>query len=108
MILKNLFSEEQDFTVIGTAKNGKEAIRLTEILKPDIITMDIQMPVMDGIESIRTIMSQHPTPIVVISSHLNNVALKATFQAFEAGAISVLENRLTYIHRHSRMRSVKL
>jgi two-component system chemotaxis response regulator CheB len=91
MILKELFSKEKDFRVIGIAKNGKEAIRLAEFLKPNLITMDIQMPIMDGIEAIRMIMSHHPIPIVVISSKLNDASLKATFQAFEAGALSVLE-----------------
>src|SRR5947208_1261694 len=89
-ILKNLFESQEDFHVIGCAKNGKEAIYLTELLQPDLITMDIQMPLMDGVEAIRFIMSKYPTPIVVISSKLNDVALNTTFRALEAGALSVL------------------
>lgn len=90
-ILKSLFSAEEDFEVIACAKNGKEAVELVGVLKPDLITMDIEMPVMDGFEAIRMIMTQHPTPIVVISSKLNDESLSATFQAMEAGALSVLE-----------------
>lgn len=90
-IIQNLVSSEKDFIIVGTAKNGKEAIRLTKLLKPDLITMDIQMPEMNGIEATKFIMSQYPTPIVIISSNLNNKNSNMTFEAFDAGAISVLE-----------------
>lgn len=90
-ILKTLFNSEPDFEVIACAKNGKEAVELTQLLKPDLITMDIQMPVMDGIEAIRMIMTQYPVPIIVISSKLNDESLNAAFQAMEAGALSVLD-----------------
>jgi two-component system chemotaxis response regulator CheB len=90
-LLKNIFLQEPDFNVIGCAKNGKEAIQLTEYLKPDIITMDIQMPVLDGLNATKIIMSKYPTPIVVISSTLKNTQLNMSFQALEAGALSVIE-----------------
>lgn len=90
-LLKSLFESEKDFVVVGCAKNGKEAVELNETLKPDIITMDIHMPVMNGFEATRLIMSQQPTPIIVISSRLHDESLRASFQALEAGAVSVLE-----------------
>lgn len=90
-ILKQIFGSEPDIEVIGCAKNGKEAVQLTKDLKPDLITMDIHMPVMDGLEATRIIMTQCPTPIVVISSNLQNQELRATYKALEAGALSVLE-----------------
>jgi len=80
----------KDMQVIGRAKNGKEAIELTEKLKPNVITMDIQMPIMDGYEAIKHIMANTPVPIVVISSIINDENLNATFQALDAGAVTVL------------------
>lgn len=91
LLLKEIFEEDPAIKVIGVAKNGKEAIELTEKLKPDLITMDICMPVMDGIDAIKFIMASHPAPIVVISSKLNDKELNATFKALEAGALSVLD-----------------
>jgi len=90
-LLKSLIDAEENFEVIACAKNGKEAVELNALLKPDLITMDIQMPIMNGYEAIKIIMRQHPTPIVVISSKVNDDLLNTTFMALEAGAISVLE-----------------
>ncbi len=94
IILKHIFSSAKDIQVVGTAKNGKEAIQLAEQLKPDLITMDILMPVMDGYEAIRHIMRSNPTPIVVISSKLNKNTMMATYEALDAGALSVMEKPL--------------
>jgi two-component system chemotaxis response regulator CheB len=91
LLLKSLFEAEKDMRVIGHAKNGEEAIALTAKLKPDIITMDILMPIKNGLEATRLIMSSIPTPIVVISSTANDIVLNTTFLALEAGALSVLE-----------------
>lgn len=90
-LLKSLFSTEKDFEIVGCAKNGKEAVNLAALLKPDLITMDILMPVMDGLEATRAIMAQYPVPIVVISSRLYDETLNITFKALEAGALFVLE-----------------
>src|SRR5688572_14230492 len=91
LLLKSILSAEKDFEIVGWAKNGKEAINLVNLLKPDLITMDIFMPVMDGFETTRAIMASHPIPIVVVSSRLYDESLDTTFKALEAGAISVLE-----------------
>ncbi len=91
LILKKIIDSQPDMRIIGCAKNGKEAVDLVAYLKPTIVTMDIHMPVMDGIEAIRQIMSQHPTPIVVISSKLNDDVMKTSFNALDAGALSVLD-----------------
>lgn len=90
-ILKSIFTKETDFEIIGYAKNGREAINIVPLLKPDIITMDINMPIMDGFAATRYIMSHNPTPIVIISSKINDESLEHTFQALEAGAVGVLE-----------------
>jgi len=90
-ILKSMFNKEKDMEVIACAKNGKEAIEMSLKCKPDLIAMDICMPVLGGIEAIRVILSKQPIPIVVISSNLDDTTLNTTYEALEAGALSVLE-----------------
>lgn len=90
-LLKHIFSESSDIEIVGTAKNGKEAIELAATLEPDLITMDILMPVMDGYEAIRHIMRHNPVPIVVISSKFNKNSISGSYEALDAGALSVLE-----------------
>jgi two-component system chemotaxis response regulator CheB len=89
-LLKGILDTEPDMTVIGHARNGQEAVKMCAELKPDLITMDVEMPILDGIDATRLIMSQTPIPVVIISSTINNKSLNATFKALEAGAVSVL------------------
>lgn len=91
MLLKAIFEQEADFQVIGHARNGREAVELAARLQPDLITMDIRMPVMDGFEATREIMSTHPVPIVVVSSSVDDEELRITFRAVEEGALAVIE-----------------
>jgi two-component system chemotaxis response regulator CheB len=77
----------------GTAANGQEAIERTVELKPDVITMDVEMPVLDGISAVRRIMARQPTPILMFSS-LTHEAAQATLDALEAGALDFLPKRL--------------
>ena len=72
--------------VVGQAKDGREAVRLAETLKPDVITMDINMPVMDGLQATAEIMSSNPRPIVIVSSESRQGAA-STLRALELGAI---------------------
>lgn len=89
-ILKHIFENEPGFTVVGCARDGSEAVAMAEKLKPDVITMDIKMPKMDGYEATAAIMSKSPIPIVVISSMVTDSESEATFRSLEAGALTVL------------------
>lgn len=90
MLLKHIFETQEDMTVVGCAHNSIEALQLIEKLKPDLITMDIEMPHMNGYETTKLIMTKFPTPVVIISSNVTDHEVDATFKALEAGAFSVL------------------
>jgi two-component system chemotaxis response regulator CheB len=85
-LLTDLFAAEPDFTVIDTARNGKDALDKARHLKPDVITMDVEMPIMDGITALEVIMREFPTPVVMVSS-LTQAGADATIKALELGAI---------------------
>ncbi len=78
--------------VVGTAANGKQAIEQVAALKPDVVTMDIEMPVMDGITAVRHIMASTPLPILMFSS-LTLDGAQATLDALDAGAVDFLPKR---------------
>jgi len=86
-----------DFKVVGIAKNGKEAIRMTALTEPDVVTMDVEMPVMDGITAVKQIMAEMPTPILMFSAS-TQIGAKSTLEALEAGAIDFLPKNLDEIN----------
>ena len=90
--VKEILEEDPMITVVGDAANGQEAIDKAAELKPDVITMDIEMPVMDGIKATQKIMASNPTPIVMFSS-LTTDGAKATLDALDAGALDFLPKR---------------
>lgn len=91
--LTDIFKADPQLEVVGTAGNGQEAIDRTAELKPDVITMDIEMPVMDGITAVRRIMASRPTPILMFSS-LTHEGAQATLDALDAGAADFLPKTL--------------
>lgn len=85
-----ILGSDPDIRVVGTASNGEEAIEAVKHYRPDLITMDIHMPKMDGIAATRRIMETTPTPIVVVSGSTDLQENTKTFRAMEAGALAVL------------------
>lgn len=75
--LKNIIETDGSIEVIGMASNGKEGVEKAVALKPDVVTMDLKMPLMDGLEAIEKIMEEQPVPIIVVSTIDTNVIIKA-------------------------------
>src|SRR5277367_239034 len=85
-VLETIFNADEHLQVVGHAKDGREAVSLAESLKPDVITMDINMPHVDGLQATAQIMTTNPRPIVVVSSESREGAA-STLRALELGAI---------------------
>ncbi|WP_108124451.1 protein-glutamate methylesterase/protein-glutamine glutaminase [Saccharospirillum mangrovi] len=87
--IRGLIDAHPELKVIGEASNGREAIDLAVRLKPNVITMDYEMPMMDGISAVREIMNRQPTPILMFSS-LTQSGARVTLDALDAGAVDYL------------------
>ena len=94
-----ILSSDPNIKVVGTATNGKEAIDLALSLKPDVITMDYEMPMMDGITAVRHIMQRSPTPVLMFSS-LTHEGARVTLDALDAGAVDFLPKNFEDISRN--------
>ncbi|EEW11274.1 protein-glutamate methylesterase/protein-glutamine glutaminase [Vibrio mimicus] len=97
--VSEIINSESRLEVIDVAVNGKEAVEKAARLKPDVITMDIEMPVMDGISAVREIMANNPVPILMFSS-LTHDGAKATLDALDAGALDFLPKKFEDIARN--------
>lgn len=98
--ITDLLSGDSRIEVVGSAQNGKEAVEQAKKLKPDLITMDVEMPQMNGIEAVRVIMRECPTNILMLSS-LTHEGAQVTLQALEAGALDYLSKDMRAWMEHS-------
>ena len=90
MVVRSVLESDPELRVVGEACNGKDAFDKCKALDPDIVTMDIRMPKMNGIDAINLIMAKSPRPIVVLTSTKSDMELGITFKAVEAGALMVI------------------
>lgn len=89
--LCEILSADPAFEVVGEAEDGKQAIELCHLLRPDIVTLDMMLPVMSGLAATEYIMAYCATPILVVSSSTNRGELFKTYEALSAGAVEVME-----------------
>jgi two-component system chemotaxis response regulator CheB len=91
--IQDILNRSGELELAGTATNGQEALQMVQRLQPDVVTMDVEMPVMDGITAVRRIMALRPTPILMFSS-LTHEGARATLDALDAGAVDFLPKQL--------------
>jgi two-component system, chemotaxis family, protein-glutamate methylesterase/glutaminase len=92
--LIEILSSDPDFAVVGEAEDGKTAIALCQTLRPDVMTLDMMLPVMTGLAVTEYVMAHFPTPILIVSASTNRGELFRTYEALAAGALDVLEKPL--------------
>jgi two-component system chemotaxis response regulator CheB len=85
-VIADIVNHEPDMEVIGSCRNGQESLEMIKKLNPDVITMDVEMPVMDGIQALGAIMKEHPLPVIMLSS-LTQTGADATMKALHLGAV---------------------
>lgn len=92
-VLTDILNSDPHIMVTGVAYNGKEAVEMASCLKPDIITMDIHMPVMDGLEATKQIMARNPVPILIICASALEPETDMAFKAISYGALDVIDKK---------------
>lgn len=91
-----MIEDDPDIEVVGTARDGIDAIEKVRSLDPDLVTLDVEMPRMDGITALKKIMSEHPLPVLMVSS-LTVEGARATIDALSAGAVDFIPKQLSYV-----------
>ena len=91
-----MLQSDPGITVVGTARNGQEGFDLAKSLRPDIITLDVEMPVMDGLTALKKIMTECPTSVIMVSS-ITTEGAQATLKALELGAVDFIPKELSYV-----------
>ncbi len=89
-LLNSLLNNDPRFEITGIAVNGKQAIEMVEKDRPDVVSMDLFMPVMDGVQATTIIMQHFPVPIVIVSSFYNPSEIQMSFRILQAGALAIL------------------
>ena len=112
MAIRSILSKDPGIEIVGTAVDGMEGVEKAAALKPDLITMDVEMPRMDGISALKQIMARTPTRVIMVST-LTNEGARSTFEALDAGAIDYIPKNVTdsseaqNIFREELLRKVK-
>ncbi|HVE84285.1 MAG TPA: chemotaxis-specific protein-glutamate methyltransferase CheB [Myxococcales bacterium] len=88
-LICDALARDPDMEVVGMAADGREAVALSTKLHPNVITMDVDMPVMDGLAAVETIMAENPTPILVLTADPRHQAPELTCKALEVGALAL-------------------
>ena len=101
-----MLESDPEISIIGTARNGKEGFELALKLHPDLITLDIEMPVMDGLTALKKIMSDCPTSVIMVSS-LTSEGADSTIKAMELGAVDFIPKELSFISMNITRNSLK-
>ncbi|AEH60443.1 response regulator receiver modulated CheB methylesterase [Methanosalsum zhilinae DSM 4017] len=89
-VISDILNKDPEINVVATARNGRDAIEKIEKLRPDVVTLDVEMPVLNGLDALGYIMSECPTPVVMLSS-VDERAAEITLTAFEYGAIDFIQ-----------------
>lgn len=97
-LLNNILSADNRFEVVAQAINGEQAVKYAKLFNPDVISMDMIMPVMDGLEATYEIMRNHPVPIVIVSSIYQENEVNMAIQELNAGAVAILPKPLSPSH----------
>ncbi|HEY1013157.1 MAG TPA: chemotaxis-specific protein-glutamate methyltransferase CheB [Herpetosiphonaceae bacterium] len=100
-IIRTVLTSDPLIQVVGEARNGLEAVELVAKLRPDIVTMDVRMPVLDGLGATEEIMAYHPTPILVLTGSIDRHDSGFTFQMLSAGALEVIEKPRDFVGSQS-------
>ncbi len=93
--ISRMIESDPQLKVVGTAQNGVEALELTTSLRPDVITLDIEMPRLDGLGVLRRIMEEDPRPVIIVSS-LSQEGAQVTLEALDLGAFDCIPKQLSY------------
>ena len=89
MTIQKILSQDPNIKVLGTARDGLEGIEKLQALRPKVVTMDVEMPVMDGLQALGEIMRWQPTPVIVLSA-VTTQGAEATLKALDLGAFDVV------------------
>src|SRR3972149_6610537 len=90
-VITQILSHDREFNVVDIVNNGKAAIKSVKDNKPDVILMDLNMPIMNGLEATEKIMAENPTPILILTSRQSVSGNFSPYQAIKIGAVDVME-----------------
>jgi two-component system, chemotaxis family, protein-glutamate methylesterase/glutaminase len=89
-LMVHMLKSDPDIAVVGQAISGRQGVALANQLRPDLITMDVVMDDMNGLEATIRIMAENPTPIIIVTAHADSRELNVAFEALQAGALDVI------------------